>query len=270
VTATQTFYSIPYVVSTVYVTATDVIIPMVTPLSGGLLETNYVTETSIFGPTPPPVTWEIYSSVTLTFPTTYVGIFGLSGGSSLSTSITPLALAQCAYASSALGLPSDSITGLVAAVPTDISVVPGATNAVSIPQPINTFVGNYAQQQLGVPDAASCVVSVVVSPPVAQTIPGATGAAGVASSLLLTSAASAAQVAGVAPTTLAGVVPSTVAGVAPTTLAGVAPSTLAGVAPIETLTPATSLGAPPPAAPGAPPLLAPPPVAVSLVSVIAL
>ncbi|KIW05593.1 uncharacterized protein PV09_03465 [Verruconis gallopava] len=173
--AFEEFYSYPHSVEVNTVTATNMIIPMVTLHPDGSRETNYMTQTQqadasapssgITQPAADPfasLTW-IVQGMTLTYPTTYVEFLQLQGGTSY---LTQVDLQQtCTNDLSALDLPTDSITGLLVPIPPGTTVNSENPTAISAPPAIITYLNQIpaVSDQFGGTDVADCSWSKTVA-----------------------------------------------------------------------------------------------------------
>ncbi|TID17829.1 putative dipeptidyl peptidase 4 [Venturia nashicola] len=117
VAAKEFYLSYPYSISTVATPVIVTIVPYITSYDDGSQETNWRTETrgsngpdSVNGPLgtqEPKLTWEPYSGVTLTYPTTYVNFPSPYGGLDI------LSNGACVTATTPLTLPTNSEQGLI-------------------------------------------------------------------------------------------------------------------------------------------------------------
>ncbi|KAE9989987.1 hypothetical protein EG327_001999 [Venturia inaequalis] len=117
ITAEEFYLSYPFSISKFITPVTVTIVPYITPHEDGSQETNWRTETqgsngpgSINGPLgtqEPKLTWEPYSGVTLTYPTTYANFPSPYGG------LDFLSNGACVTATAPLNLPTNSEQGLI-------------------------------------------------------------------------------------------------------------------------------------------------------------
>jgi len=151
---------------------------MVTVHPDGRLETNYLTQTQKLDPTAPPgnnppkptdpyasLTWEPYPNITLTYPTTYVDFFDLSGGTFYSVSPVVEPTATCTYDDQPLQLPSNSVTGLIVPLPSTITFDSRDFTAISAPAAIHSYLNGIpaVSSQFGGTNVASCAWTKIVA-----------------------------------------------------------------------------------------------------------
>jgi hypothetical protein len=174
VTAHETFLAYPTPLSTVNVSLTITKVPHVTILADGSRETNYETVTQSSdvtgtflgtGSIDPfaTLTWEV-DGVKLTYPTTYVSMFGFSGG--LFTATTNTSGAFCSPNVENLNLPANSATGVIAPVPDTVSINLQSPTAISAPAPIIQYLNGIpaVQTQFSSTNLASCSWTKIVGP----------------------------------------------------------------------------------------------------------
>lgn len=149
---------------------------MVTVHADGSSETNLVTETPAatesFTSAPPAptdpfasLTWEPYENVTLTYPTTYVEFYDLSGGTLYPVASEFEPTATCTYDNEELQLPTNSITGLLVPLPASVTVDIRSPTAISAPSAIHSYLNGIpaVSSQFAGTNLASCAWSKIVA-----------------------------------------------------------------------------------------------------------
>jgi hypothetical protein len=168
VTAFEQFYAYPYSIEVESITATNMVIPMVTIHPDGSKETNYVTETPKADPTAPhnsspaptdpfaAYTWVPVDNITLTYPTTYVQFFDLSGGTFFAVPDVPVP--KCTFDDEPLDLPTPSATGLFVPLPSGVTVDLQHPTAISAPAAIHSYLNGIpaVSSQFDGTDVAKC------------------------------------------------------------------------------------------------------------------
>lgn len=102
--------------------------------------------------------------MTLTYPTTYVEFFDLSGGTFYPISPVVEPTATCTYDDQALLLPENSETGLVVPLPTGVTYDPREPAAISAPAAIHSYLNGIpaVASQFAGTDVASCAWTKIV------------------------------------------------------------------------------------------------------------
>jgi hypothetical protein len=161
---------------------------MVTVHPDGRLETNYITETPSSNPTAPgenpapqptdpfeTLTWEPYSGVTLTYPTTYVEFFDLSGGTFYPVEPVIDPTITCTFDDQPLVLPTNSRTSLLIPVPSGIAIDTRFPQPISAPPRIHSYLNGIpaVSSQFAGTDVAKCAWTKLVAAAATTTTVGA-------------------------------------------------------------------------------------------------
>jgi hypothetical protein len=178
VSAIEIFHSYPREVEIESITATNVVVPMVTVHPDGRLETNYITETPRQDPTAPgeapapqptdpyeTLTWTPYPGLTLTYPTTYVEFINLSGGTFFPVEPVIDPTATCTFDDQPLALPSNSRTSLLIPLPSGVTVDSQSPEAISAPPRIHSYLNGIpaVSSQFDGTDVAKCAWTKIVA-----------------------------------------------------------------------------------------------------------